>query len=76
MKVSQDDVFAFVKSEADKHGVSTAVVNKEIKDKNMYDDIVAHIRNQKVMKLLVENAVIQGKQEETADVEIPSNPFE
>ena len=78
MKVSQDDINVLIQNEAESHGVSTAVVKKEIKDKNMYDDIVAHVRNQKVMKLLVENAVINQKSEkETAEVvEIPSNPFE
>jgi len=77
--VQQEEIDEVIKQEAERSGVSTLIVKKELKEKNMMDGVIGMVRHKKVVDFILSQAQIikegeEAKQSEES-TEILENPL-
>jgi trigger factor len=77
--VQQEEIDEVIKQESERSNVSTLIVKKELKEKNMMDGIISMIRHKKVIDFILSQAQIIKENEEIKQseqsIEIPENPL-
>jgi len=77
LRITNEEIDAVIKSEAEKRGVSTLVIKDEMKKGKMLDALVGAIRNRKVMDFILSQAQFVEEQPMHVDCncEVPENPL-
>ena len=76
LRVTQEEIDSIIKGEAERRGVSSLSLKKEIRDNKSLDAIVGSVRNSKVMSYIISQAQVVDEQPMVVVAEeIPENPL-
>jgi len=83
LAITQEELDAFLKQEAERHNTSVVALKSDIKKKGMIDGVYAVIKHKKIMDMIlsqahIEKPNVEGSEEpDVSDVpSVPENPFE
>ena len=81
IQVSEEEINGFIQQQAEQSNISTLIVKKELREKNMLDNVVMSIRQRKIMDFILSQAQIveendQVQEEVASSFDIPDNPME
>lgn len=62
LQVTEEEIEAFIKKEADRLNTSTLNLKSELKKQNMFDGVIGLIKNNKVMDFIIANAQIEDEE--------------
>lgn len=77
LRISQEEIDAVIKQEAERRGVGSLILKEELKKNKMLDAVVGSIRNSKVMNFILSQVQFEESTHDHVgcNCEVPENPL-